>query len=192
VWLDANSWQKQAYLIVNLICDSFNYIVFLLVNLGIDIHMLVRLKRVLDEKSQRFHNGIQNNMQESKKKGNKNETKNEKKKDDPMNQAIKMVVLNTSLGIVLKLPSSFIPIYNVISVFYYKFFGYTQAIPGLETFIYHMSNSDLLDVILDFTDLLHIILISIQLFIYIHFDKKIKHGFDRIFSANSKQTSQNS
>jgi len=52
----------------------------------------------------------------------------------------------------------------------------------MEWFLTYLYNSGLSDVISDVADLLYTILISIQLFIYIRFDKKIKTAFDRIWS----------
>jgi len=180
IWLGI-TWKKDAYFIANSICDFLNYIVFLSVNLGIDVHLLIRLKRTLDEKMKKFHNDIpkkpikvsKDNKDKSKKK-----KKKEKEKDDAMNKAIKMVVLNTSLAILFKIPLSFMPIVHVIAEFYFKKSQFSELVPSLELFLGNLYNSGLSDVIPDVADLLYTISISIQLFIYIHFDKKIRTAFE--------------
>lgn len=48
-----NSIGLSIYLLFSVISDFFNYFVFLLASLGVDIYMLIRLRRTLDEKIQR-------------------------------------------------------------------------------------------------------------------------------------------
>jgi len=94
-----------------------------------------------------------------------------------MNKAIKMVVLNTSLGIVFKIPLSLMSIVNVIAKLYFKNAHPSRSNPKLDWFFHYLYDSGLSNVIPDIADLLYTILISIQLFIYIHFDKKMKTAF---------------
>ena len=55
-----------------------------------------------------------------------NQNQNEKKKaenEEAVNKAIKMVVLNSVIGIFFKLPVCFIPLLNVYAKFYYKIYN---------------------------------------------------------------------
>jgi len=187
-FLADSSRQREAYFIANSICDILNYIVFLSVNLAIDVFMLVRLRRTLNEKSNRFEERNTTNKVENKKE-NKNETQNKKNKEknDPINKALKMVILNTTLGIVFKIPLSIMSIMNPIAKFYFKNSKFSQSNPQLDWFFGYLYNSGLSNVIPDVADLLYTILISIQFFIYIHFDKQIKTAFDRISNKNGPQ-----
>jgi len=53
-------------------------------------------------------------------KDKKVESKKKKKKDVVMEKAIKMVILNTSLAKLFKIPLSFMSIVNVMTEFYFK------------------------------------------------------------------------
>jgi hypothetical protein len=93
------------YFIYNSISDLFNYLVFVVICAIIDVSMVVQLRRTLEEKP-------------------KNQKLNEAKKaqnDEAVNKAIKMVVLNTAIGLYFKIPSFFTPPINSYAVIYYKF-----------------------------------------------------------------------
>ena len=55
--------------------------------------------------------------------GNKDQNKLETMKmeyEDAVNKVIKMVILNTTISLLFKLPIAFVPIVNVAAEFYYK------------------------------------------------------------------------
>ena len=83
----------------------------------IDICMVVQLRRTLEEKA--------------KKSESLNQKQNESKKvenEEVVNKAIKMVVLNSAIGIFLKLPVCIIPLLNVYAQFYFKNNGFENII----------------------------------------------------------------
>ena len=71
--------------------------------------MVVQLRRVLDEKS--IKSALMNQKQDETKKAENEEV---------VNKAIKMVVLNTAIGIFFKLPAIIIPILKVYAEFYFN------------------------------------------------------------------------
>lgn len=82
---------------ISVISDLINYFVFVVIILVIDIVMVVRLRRTLDDKKKRFavERPTNNKDEKSKKKSDS---------DEPVKQAIRMVVLNTALSVVFKMP----------------------------------------------------------------------------------------
>ena len=81
---------KMCFFIFNVISDLMNYFVFVVISIIIDICMVVQLRRTLDEKL--------------KKSQSLNQKQNETKKaesEEAVNKAIKMVVLNSAIGILL-------------------------------------------------------------------------------------------
>lgn len=147
--------------------------------------MVVKLRNTLNEKSTRFSN---NNDSMSSSLDEK-QSKKAKENEDVINKAIKMVILNTALSILFKIPFVFIPIVNVIAGFYYKDrqFAYDHAKFG--RFYGALNSSGMYVLIPILYDFFYTVFISFQLFIFVSFDKKIASGFDRIFSLG-KQSSQ--
>ena len=114
-----------------------------------------------------------------------------KESDEAINKAIKMVVINTAIGVLFKMPISFIPILNVIATFYYKSLKMQYIHPAFGRFYSSLFLNGFYGQISDFTDFLFIISISIQPLIYKHFDKKFQIAFDRFIHKN-QQSSNNS
>ena len=99
---------SKAYYILSSLSSFVNYFLFVVVCSIIDICMVVQLRRTLEEKS------IKSALMDQK----QNEAK-KAENEEAANKAIKMVVLNTTIGIFFKLPVSFIPILNFFAEFYY-------------------------------------------------------------------------
>ena len=173
---------KDGFFIANSICDLFNYVVFVFIHVSIDIYMVVRLRRTLNEKLMKLKDQINASKFQSKLKEN----------DDSVNKAIKMVVLNTIFSVLFKMPLSFMPTVNVISEFYFKSPTLINAIPGFETFFHLLVYSGLDNLILYVSDFLFIFLIFIQLFIYLGFDRNIRFGFDLVFNIKRNKTKDKS
>ena len=99
----------DVYFIVTLISDFLNYVMFVILNLSIDLYMLVRLRRTLNEKMDRF--------------ANLTDKKHAKEKQtemrSSMNNAIRMVIVNSMLNILFKLPQVLVPIENAVETFYF-------------------------------------------------------------------------
>lgn len=175
------------YFIINLISDMFNNFVFVLINLSIDIYMLIRLRTTLNEKLEGLRkmyqmdtfkqNGNVKNQEES----NKKTAQKELELQEAMNNAIRMVVLNSTLNIIFKLPLAFGPFVNALAAFYYQSDSYKQNILGYHIFMRKLKLNGLFYLIPDFGDWLLTFLLAIQLFIYARFDKKIRMGLDRFW-----------
>jgi len=71
-----------------------------------------------------------------------------------MEKAIKMVILNTSLAKLFKIPLSFMSIVNVMAEFNYKKTKFSELFPAMDWFLGNLYNSGLSDVIPDVADLL--------------------------------------
>lgn len=105
---------------------------------------------------------------------------------DSMNNAIRMVIINSMLNILFKLPQMLVPIENAVETFYFhsKRFDHCDPIKtchfGIASFSNNFRDSFVYYMLPDLSDSLYNILISIQLFLYAKFDKKIKMGLDRL------------
>ena len=131
--------------------------------------MVVQLPRVLGEKT--------------KKSESMNQKQNDAKKaenENVVNKAIKMVVLNSTIGIFFKLPASFIPLLNIIAKFYYKDEMNLFNHPNFAEFYSMLQDTELISVIQDISYFLYTFSLSIQIFIYNGFDKKFQTGFERL------------
>ena len=166
--INSNSF-NDAYFIINFICDLFNYVVFVIICVIIDICMVVQLRRTLEEKAKKMDESMNQKQSETKKAEN----------DDVVNKAIKMVVLNSAIAIFFKLPASFIPLLNVVAEFYYKNEFYKFNHPDFGEFYTMLQDTALYYLIQDISYFLYTLSLSIQIFIYNGFDKKFHTAFDR-------------
>ena len=165
--IDSNAF-NDAYFIINFICDLFNYVLFVIICVIIDFCMVVQLRRTLEEKTKNSES-MNQKLNDIKKAENENAE----------NKAIKMVVLNSVIGIFFKLPASFIPLLNVVAEFYYKDKMNKYNHPEFGEFYSMLHNTELYSVIQDISYFLYTFSLSIQIFIYIRFDKKFQAGFER-------------
>ena len=157
------------FFIYNSISDLINYLVFVVICAIIDVSMVVQLRRVLVEKTNKSES-MNQKLNEAKKAEN----------DEVLNTAIKMVVLNSLIGIFFKLPLVFIPIINTYAVFYYKDSYYQYFHPYFGEFFILLYDSGAYYLIQDVSYLLYNISLSIQVFIYNRFDKKFRTAFGRL------------
>ena len=167
-----------AFFIVDFISDMLNHFVLLLVNLAIDIGMIVKLKQTLKERLENFKAYSTIAQQEKKKTENEN----------VMDNAVSMVILNTFLNFLLKLPTSS---YSFIYLYYGIYRHYNlYAVNGgrhrsFERFMKRICiDAYFCDMLLELADFLYLICISIQLFFYKHYDKKFNSASKRIFNSN--------
>lgn len=169
-------WRRDAYLVTNAISDMLNYVVFVLVNVGIDAYMLVRLRRTLNEKLSRFEDEQKNNK-----------TQGEVTK--AMNNAIRMVVANSAFNFCLKFPLVFMSLQNVIAVFYYKSDGFQNGLnTQFDAYFYILINIDFVNLIPQMAEFFYNLLIAVQLFVLMRFDKKLKQAFDLVFPSSQNTT----
>ena len=175
-------------------------------SLGVDVYMLVRLRRTLDEKLKREKdmnqvgiiqslptenfktsntkkpvNDGQGSSSKTRQPGKTPVKKKEKDLKNAMNNAIRMVVTNSLLNIVFKFPLCIPPIFNLMDTIA----QHVQA----QKYLYFLGVINRICVILfltELSDFLFLILISIQFFIYIRFDHKIKAGFKRVYEKTKE------
>ena len=169
----------DAYFIVNSISDIINYVIFVFICVFIDIYMVRELRQVMADKLQKIERLY---AQQSKTKVESAK----KESDEAINKAIKMVVINTAIGVLFKMPISFIPILNVIATFYYSSLEIRYFKPSFGRFYSSLFLNGFYGQISDFTDFLFIISISIQPLVYKNFDKKIQIAYDRLFHKASE------
>ena len=172
----------DAFFIVNSISDIINYVIFVLICLIIDIFMIRELRKVMNDKLQKIERLYAEHS--------KTKVENTKKENDKaMNKAIRMVVINTAIGILFKAPISLIPILNVYAAFYFKTLDKRYINPEFRQFYSSLFFNGFYTQISDFSDFLFVLSISIQPLIYKRFDRKIKTGFDRLFQRSKQQQS---
>lgn len=205
-----NSIGLSIYLLFSLISDFFNYVVFLVASLGVDIYMLIRLRRTLDEKIQRgkilntavqigqmyfemmlaldSENPIKNiddSDSDRNQLGKKLKIKKKHELKDSMNNAIRMVLTNSLLNVVFKFPLCIVPALNCgYTIAQHIHEKHPNALKYLH-FLGTLNRTYTIAFISDMADFLFLILISIQLFVYIRFDLKMKAGFKRLFEKQS-------
>lgn len=158
-----------AYFILNTISDLLNYVVFVIVCFIMDVCMVVQLRRTLNEKIQK---------QEEMLKNSENKENKRKENEEIIKKVIKMVVLNTTIAIVLKMPSSFLPIVNLYAEFFFRNFNERYKNPAFGEFYVRFTDGEFDSCIQDFSTFLYCLSLSIQLFIYLVFDKKLKCGYE--------------
>ena len=169
-WTEIKPRIIEVYYVYNSISDFINYFLFVVISAIIDICMVVQLRRVLEEKTIKSAS-INQKQNETKKAEN----------EEVVNKAIKMVVINTSIGIFFKLPALFIPIINVYADFYFSpnYFSVSNK-PYFDYFYSFLKESEFLSLIQDISTFLFTLALSIQMFIYNRFDKKFQTGYQRL------------
>jgi hypothetical protein len=168
----------DAYFIMNSISDIINYVIFVLICVFIDIYMIVELRQVMADKLRKIKRIYAKS---------KTKVENTKKENDvAMNKAKRMVLINTAIGLLFKMPISFIPILNVYAAFYYRDNIMRYIHPVFGRFYSSLFFNGFYGQFSDFADFLFILSISIQPFIYKHFDKKIQIAFLRLFHKNNQ------
>ena len=165
------------YFTFNSISDLINYLVFVVICIIIDVCMVVQLRRILNEKSKKSES-LNQKLIETKKAEN----------EEVVNKAIKMVVLNSTIGVLFKLPVCIIPLINVCAQFYYKTWG-NRILNSAHPFNILYSNlidSGFYTLIQDVSHLFFTLSLSMQIFIYHRFDKKFRTGYERLMNKDNK------
>src|SRR5262249_45348906 len=93
IYDNKKSLESYFYFVVNCIVDLFNYVVFVCMCLSIDVFLAVKLRNVLREKISKLKSvnaqNIESKIGEC---------------EEAIHQNVKMVVLNTTIGLLFKLP----------------------------------------------------------------------------------------
>ena len=160
---------KDFYFIFNVLSDLINYFVFVVICVIIDICMVVQLRRILIEKVKKSEFMKQNQTKSA-------------EFEEVVNKAIKMVVLNSSIGIFFKFPVIIIPLLNVCADFYYKNNTFRQKHLNFGEFYTMLLDNGFYGLIQDASAFFFALSLSIQFFIYYRFDKKFLIGFKRLIA----------
>jgi len=96
-----------------------------------------------------------------------------------------MVVINTSINLLFKIPISILPIINVYAQFSYKNENSLLKKPSFKEFYLCLIDSRSFSMIEDLYDMLYCFTIMIRLFIYIRFDITFKTGFHVLFKKST-------
>ena len=173
----------DAFFLVNSISDLTNYVVFVLICVSIDVYMVVELRKVMSDKMNKIRALYCNSKAKIESAMKENE--------DAMNKAIRMVVINTAIGLLFKMPLSFIPLINVYAEFYYKNSHNRYTRPAFNRFYLYLFNNGVYSQVSDLADFLFVVSISIQPLVYKRFDRKIQTAFDRLFNINKTKEPKN-
>ena len=147
---------------------------------AIDVDMIVILKKIMDEKTRKseiLFKGCEAKLESIR-----------KENEEVVVKAIRLVIINTAFGILLKSPVSVISIVNVYADFYYKSEINRFAMPRFNRFYSFLIYSGFYGCVVDFAHLLFTISISIQMFIYKRFDRKIQIAFERLMEKKKKSS----
>ena len=170
--INSDSHQNFTVYILNLISDSFNYFIFLIVNFAIDIGMIVKLRETLNEKLEKSKEYSSKVQQE--KRSVENETAIDKTRS--------MIIWNISLNLILKLPAISYSIFHLYFIIFKSNPNNYMNYPRFSRFVMRICvEGKLCSVIFQFADFLYLFYISIQLFFYKHYDKKFSLSYDKIF-----------
>ena len=172
---------KIVFFILNFISDILNHFVFLLVNLAIDIGMVVKLKQTLNERLEKFKAYSTTAQQEKKKSDNEN----------VLNNAISMVIFNTTLNLLLKLPTA---LYSMIYLFYGIYrqhinYSVSENRNWNKFYMRVCIDAYLCEMFLKLSEFLYLLSISLQFLFYKHYDKKLNSAFKKIFEFKKKNQS---
>ena len=164
-----------------------NYVFFAFINLVFDLILLTRMRAVLKEKMDKFKNLQDQKLREKK----QNES------DEAMRKITMMVIFNTLVNFVLKIPISMTSLNDLrllITIPYKSLKNNVQFGRQLFKFPYTMEDICYLDEICwifnNFGNFLFIISLTINIFFYLKFDKKFNLAFYLVFSFLGKKKKQ--
>lgn len=160
------------YFVFSCISDLINYVVFVIASVIIDVCMVLKLKSIFREGIECLKT-ITTDEQHIDSKNSEFE--------DALGQSARMVVLNTAVGFLFKLPSAFLPLINTSAQFFYKDFNARFDNPGFDRFYVMLMETNMYALMQDIAQLLYLVSLSIHLFIYNRFDKRFKRAFSKVF-----------
>jgi hypothetical protein len=149
----------------------------------IDLVMIVQLRSVLKEQLEKF------------KSMSASSSKSESKASEceaVFHNSAKMVVINTAIGLLFKLPITFLPLLNAYAQFYYKDFNTRFEKPSFDRFFTFLSDSGFLLNLADLTNLLYLLSMVAQFFVFNRFDKKFRSGLLSVLKYDSANIQSNS
>ena len=155
-----------------------NHVVFLLINLAIDIGLIVKLRQTLNdmlEKAKKYSTKAQLEAKD-------------KESENAFSNARSMIIWNTSLNLILKIPSA---LYSLFYLYYSIYISNEKENLILNYFYRNICiDADFCNMFFQLSNFLYFLCISIQLFFYKHYDKKFSRSFNMIL-VDKKSNSLN-
>ena len=182
-WIDEPGY--KALFILNVIYDFINYIVFTLVNLAIDLSLIFKFRKVLNEKLEK-HKEHDKKVQERVKKENK----------ESMRRVIQMVVLNSTVNVLFKLPVIITTLHdfrllleNNLTVEYYNILAAKRWYSFPYSMKYFCSEERSCEIFENFGNSLFLSSLGVNFFFLKHFDKNFSFAYDE--TIRGKETDKN-
>lgn len=164
--------------------DLINYVLFTLVNLVFDLALLVKIKATLREKEEKNKLLLANSSEEVKE-------KKRKENKETMNRVILMVVLNTLVNFVCKIPLSLISINDLRLLISSNLKDLTiSAAWKKENFSYSVSllchMNDMCLLVLEYAHFFYFVSLSVSFFFFYAFDLKFRLAYRQLLSSKQK------
>ena len=163
---------RDAFFIINSICDLVNNVVFVFLGFFVDLGLVVSLRRVLNEQLATYEKITEQSEKVQKRK---------KENENAVRKTVKMVVINTTIGIILKSPGAILPVLNLAANYFYKDEFNRVRNPSFAEFYFVFTKAGFQWLLNDLCDFLFHVSISIQIFVFYRFDKRFKEWFDKKF-----------
>lgn len=114
-----------------------------------------------------------------------------KKNNSAINRAIVMVILNATLNLALKAPTTLIPIYDMISFKFQEFRSSSMKLHPLTYFhVLFCGTLGFCTAFEELAKLLFLISLTLNIFFFYNFDKTFKICFQRILGCFAKNKSK--
>ena len=164
--------------------DLINYVLFTLVNMVFDLALLVKIKAMLREKEEKNKLLLANSSEEVRE-------KKRKENKETMNRVILMVVLNTLVNFVCKIPLSLISINDLRLLISSKLNDLSiSAAWKRETFSYSVSllchMNDMCLLVLEYAHFFYFLSLSVSFFFFYAFDLKFRSAYRQLISKQKK------
>ena len=164
------------YILYISILDVINYFVFLIIFIMIEVSIVTRLRKTMNGKLMWYKQENDSIKCEANNKENKDAFK--------LN---KLVVVNTALCIIFKLPNLLVSIINFYAAFYYWNYKNLFTVSIFGGFYSYLLDTGFYTLINDICEFLYIVSISILFFIYKRFDKNFQEGYQMFFAKMKKK-----
>lgn len=165
--INSGSVIQYVYYIYNCISDLINYVVFVIVCFALDMFMVIRLRSVLAENKLRIRELFMTKEQYENKCS---------EFESSLHQGVQMVVINTAVAVLFKMPSAFLPLVNTYAQFYYKKSMTHEDHSKFDQFFLPLVNSGFYWIVDDMARFLFCVYLTTQFFLLNRFDKNFKNA----------------
>jgi hypothetical protein len=175
------NYDETLILIFNGVYDVINYVLFIPVNLAIDIMLLVKLKQVMREKEEKFNDQIDQVKEKIKRENQESEKR-----------VLNMIILNSIVNVTLKVPITITSLndvrllFNIRIIFDTPESGFRQWYSFPYTMNYFCSYDRICEIFKSFGNFLYLIALSLGFFFFKYFDKRFDSAYRFIFNLKNK------